>query len=209
MTFDGISSAQLATETNRLSSDRDLEKALREGGFDESRIAEAVAFLDQVPVDFESNAYLDKFFAPNSGAPRQTRFSDGVLTVYYSALDVPTILAEIKHWVLKRIAVHKAQRLYYRVVRCQFAGSVIDLVGRAEEFPCLVADDGYDECNEWAREAKAMNIDAFRTQSARLSNGICLPVFSRAALGYATVGERYSFTIDTGTNSVVAASVPG
>lgn len=208
MKFDGIPSAQLATETNRLSSDRDLEKALREGAFDESRFAEAAAFLDQAPVEFESNSYLDKFFAPNSGVAIQTRFSDGVLTVYYSALDVPTILAEIKHWVLKQIAVHKAPRLYYRVVRCQFAGSVIDLVGRDEEFPCLVADDGYDECNEWARDAKAMNIDAFHTQSARLPNGICLPVFARAALGNATVGERYSFTIDAGANSVIAAPVP-
>lgn len=196
-------------EVYRLSVNDEIDKALIALGLQHDRVPEAIAFLDANTGPFDSNAYLDKFFVENfTRKPIQTRFSDGNIRVFYSALEPETTQAELKAWILKSLDQYISDRVYFRLFRCQFNGALVDLIPLIGQYPWLIADDGYDECNRIAREAVNANLDGFLTQSARLETGRCLPTFRRSALDAAAPEVDYCFTIDRASLSVEVSQIP-
>ena len=194
---------QLATEIYRLSVNLDWPATLVAMGLDDSRLQEAIEFLDARRDGFDSDAFLDRFFSkiyPTS--QRQTRFSDGSIPVYYSALEPETAQAEVKHWILKDVDQYPVDRLYYRLFQCMFSGEVVDTLERVVDFPWLIANDGYDQCNQIARDAIRLRLDGLLTRSARRQEGRCLPIFRRTALSNAQPQEHFCFSIDRAAMSV-------
>ena len=154
MNLEASPRVQLAAEIYRLSVNLDWPATLVAMGLDDSRLQEAIEFLDARRDGFDSDAFLDRFFSkiyPTS--QRQTRFSDGSIPVYYSALEPETAQAEVKHWILKDVDQYPVDRLYYRLFQCMFSGEVVDTLERVVDFPWLIANDGYDQCNQIARDA--------------------------------------------------------
>ena len=196
-------------EVYRLSVNAEIDKALIDLGLHHDRVPEAIAFLDANNGAFDSNAYLDKFFvATFTRKPIQTRFSDGNIRVFYSALEPETTQTELKAWILKSPDQYIADRVYFRLFRCQFNGTLVDLIPLVGQYPWLIAEDGYDECNRIAREAVNANLDGFLTQSARLATGRCLPTFKRSALNTVTPEVDYCFTIDRVLSTVEISQIP-
>lgn len=111
----------------------------------------------------------------------QTRFTDGSIPVYYTALDRVTAESETAHWL---VPVARASN-YFRPLIVDFWGKYVDLVELKEQPAFLTGeqvDGAYDRCLSVTREAIAQGHDALKTPSARLSNGICFPIFSRKAI---------------------------
>ena len=76
MNLEASPRVQLAAEIYRLSVNLDLPATLLAMGLDDSRLQEAIEFLDARRDGFDSDAFLDRFFSkiyPTS--QRQTRFS--------------------------------------------------------------------------------------------------------------------------------------
>ena len=136
MNLETSTRVQLAADTYRLSVNRDLPTTLVTMGLDDSRVQEAIEFLDARQGGFDSGAFLDRFFSRISPTPlRKTRFSDGSTPVYYGALEPETAQAEVKHWILKEVDQYPADRLYYQLFRCAFSGEIVDASGSVVDFP--------------------------------------------------------------------------
>lgn len=185
-------------------------KVLTEMGLQVEDISEMVALLRERGVSDEPVRFLDGPFELKpfySGEP--TRFSDGSVRVFYSALDADTTEREIRYWYLKPLATGQARlTVYYRQLRCSFEGRVKDLRPRVGEWPFLVADDGYPQCNQIGAEANASGIGGLLSQSARHAPGTTLPVFARGCLSAPELQEYRALHYDPANGSVTVTAVP-
>lgn len=145
--------------------------------------------------------------------PEQSRFSDGTVPVYYSALERDTTRAEMKHH--SRLRLLGMGRLpgasvFLREVRCQFTGRAKDLRREVGAIPHLIgekADGAYDTCNAIAAEVRAAGLDALMTQSARSEVGTCLPVFTKHSLSNPELGAWVAFSFDGAHGTVLVNEV--
>lgn len=154
---------------------------------------------------------LDKPFESKSQlTPEPTRFSDGAIRVFYSALEPETAEAEVITGYAK-YALNNAgeeRTAYYRRFACNFQGDVKDLRPHLAAMPCLIQDEiaGYPNCNRIGTEAVSEGLDGLLTPSARKHEGTCLPVFRREALSNPQSQDFVAFKFDpsSGKTSVLA-----
>lgn len=120
-----------------------------------------------------------RFGATGYGLP--SRFSDSSFPVLYTAEQGETAYAE-KEYHVQRWAERNGYTPvteYYSEYSVQFEGRAKDLTSL--DWPELTADD-YTVCQRLGSEATAENLSGLRTPSARRRGGVCVPVFSAAAL---------------------------
>lgn len=171
--------------------------------------AEAVAEITELLRDRQEidslEMLLDKPFKPKLQLEKQklvTRYSDGSIRVFYSALERETAEAEVKHHTRKYLTHHatKPRTVYFLRFVCDFNGSGKDLRIKHNDWPWLTHDSDYSKCNDIAREAVEEGLDGLLAPSARRNNGTCLPVFKRTAISNPTSEDVVSFTFDPSTN---------
>jgi hypothetical protein len=133
---------------------------------------------------------------------RVGRFGDGRIGVFYSALEVPTCIAEISYrfqqqFNEQRLGAFRHDR-YYHLITCNFAGITLNLVGEEASHPELISptEAGYPLCQRLARAAVQDGIDALYTRSARELTGTCVPVFAQTSLSGPRVLSRFRFFSD-------------
>lgn len=200
--------------TYRLAQTGDSNEAILTG-MDIRDPAIMLAFLRALrPPDDPGELLRRPFAAKPHYAVRRSRFSDGTLPVYYSALEKETTRAELRHHNRLRflgVTSILGMAVFMREVECTFQGQVKDLRPELGRIPHLVAeeaDGGYETCNQIAAEARGQGLHGLLTPSARLNGGCCLPVFSQAALSEPVLGNYVTFTHDAANDAVVSAEVP-
>ncbi len=129
--------------------------------------------------------------------PEGTRFSNGYIRIFYSALELETARHEVQYWFGKSLPVgNQPTAASYRELHSKFDGHVKDLRPVAAEMPFLTADDGYPLCQEIGKEVSESDaIDALLTPSARLANGTCIPVFRRESIKAASWGSEIAIVV--------------
>lgn len=164
-------------------------------GISPESFPEILARLRQQKFVFEAAQLIDKVFQKNSNPKygalfSRTRFSDGTKAVFYSALEEETSIEEVKYHQLRNgeftglAASSAAPPRYFGLFEIDFDGSVFDLFPIQTDYPELTSVDesGYSKCREFAEEARSQSVNAFRTPSARRTEGTCTPVFDRQSL---------------------------
>lgn len=166
------------------------------------------AFLPDNAFRWEGEAMLDNFFERGGRLGDRTRFSDGSFPVFYSALDIATTEAEVKHWAPTFLGAPGQPRTQYRwLFRCTFEGVEKDLRPQVNTWPDLLHDSDYTFCNQLGAEAVQLKLDGLVTWSARRRQGVNLPVFSRRALRNPGAIRLVEITYDPTTRSVSIRSV--
>ena len=145
--------------------------------------------------------FVDNVFVPRSDKPtpfRETRFGDGTIPVYYSALEVSTCKAEVVHHL--RAEVSDPNSRIYRLIECSYDGLTKDLRGQESRYPDLIctSESGYPFCRDLGRKAANGDVDGFFTMSARRKGGTCVPVFKREAISNPRVSRGYRVAVGEG-----------
>ena len=84
---------------------------------------------------------LDKpFEAKPQINPQPTRFSDGTIRVFYSALEIATAEVEALEWYFRLAFGNTREPRTYMVFSCNYAGATKDLRPHIAILPCLVQD---------------------------------------------------------------------
>jgi hypothetical protein len=168
----------------------------------------AASGLGPDPLEMIRRPFVPK--APGTGRP--SRFSDGNVLVFYSALEHETAEAEITS--LCRRTTFDGLRVrataYYRFGACDFAGDVKDLRPYADEWAFLYSADesGYPQCQAIGGEAVSENLDALQTRSARRAEGTTLPVFRQGALANPTLNDYWAITFEPADGSIDVDRAP-
>lgn len=196
--FESLALIHGALDATRLSISRDKVAALLEMGVDPADIDESSKYYGDLDVSPE--AHLRWVF--DEGGQRgkaPSRFTDGSFPVLYTALDLSTATAEMAHWLSPLPGVS----VYFRSLTVTFSGKYKDL-NQAEDLPAFLTgqqEDGcYVDCLGISREAMGASLDAFKTPSARYSEGACFPILSKASVrslvptGYL----RFTFDLESG-----------
>ena len=123
------------------------------------------------------------FFDPVFKPPySDSRFSDGKIPVFYSALEKETAKAESCHWYRENIDWDK--KIHRVLFSCDFFGSVKDL--QSSTCPKLKQNrnpgNGYAYCQKLGKQASKNKLGGLLVPSAREPGGVNLPIFSRSAL---------------------------
>ncbi len=151
--------------------------------------------LRKQKIVFEPTQLIDKVFEPSTNPKHttpfaRTRFTKGDKAVFYSALEDETSIEEIKYHQTRRgefsdlANTPDAPPRYYGLYETNFDGTMLDLFTIHPDCPELTSEDdsGYPKCQRLAEEARSKSMNAFRTPSARQSEGICTPIFDRQSL---------------------------
>ncbi len=184
-------------------------ETLREMGLDTEAISEVVSLLEEHGLTDDPTEVLDGPFAHKPLLkPRQTRFSDGTVRVFYSALEPETAEREQEHRFLKLLLDDQPTplRAVYRCVQCTFTGEVKDLRPWVDRWSFLIADGGYEQCNLLGAEAAESGLGGLLSQSARRLEGTTSPVFSRRCLSGVEFQGYRVFDYDPGTRTVKISS---
>ena len=137
---------------------------------------------------------LDNIFRGNRSAPKR-RYSDGFAALY-TAEEIQTAIAEVRHWVAKWIArqSENGNRVaYYLAVSMSFSGKVKDTRPLVNIFPDLTHKRDYTLCNRVGRRLWIEGLDGLLAASARRRGGTCVPVFRRQAVIAGSVLEEIEF----------------
>ena len=187
-------------------------KTLSDLGLDADEADEMIQHLKSHGlVDSPEDVLNAPFELKPFATPYATRFSDGSIRIFYSALEFETAEQEVLHWFMKPLVAGSASTsrvVYYRRAECSFSGMVKDLRGSTGIMPFLVADNSYRECNAVGYEANAAGLDGVLTTSARREAGTNLPVFVRASLSNPQLGEYRAFEYNPATSAVAVRPVP-
>ncbi len=178
---------------------------LQSMGLDTEAVAEIVELLRARQEIDSLEILLDKPFKPKPQLEKQklaSRYSDGSIRVFYSALERETAEAEIKHFIRKHLMQHptKPRTVFFLRLACDFSGSAKDLREKQNEWTWLTHDSDYAKCHGIAHEAVEEGLDGLLAPSARRDSGTCLPVFKRTAISNPTSEDVISFTFDPSTN---------
>jgi len=140
---------------------------------------------------------LDMPFKRRRKSKHLTRFSDGSFPVLYGSFEDKTAVAEVKHWLLKRIGEPPSARtFFYQRFRYRFEGTVKDLRPKLSDWPELVHDSDYAFCNRIGAEASHIHLDGLITVSARRDQGSNQPVFTRASVSQPELQMGVAMTYD-------------
>ena len=129
---------------------------------------------------------------------RTSRFSNGTIPVYYSALDEATCQQELKFHIQKDLSEQSDHVARYSrsfsLIGCQFLGKAANLLGQEKRYPELTSpsEDGYPFCQAIGLEAVQKNVHGLLAPSARNRGGTCVPVFARSALSRPRVLKRHA-----------------
>lgn len=178
---------------------------LQSMGLDTQAVNEVVELLRARQEIDSLEMLLDKPFKPKHQLEKKnlvTRYSDGSIPVFYSALERETAKEEIKHHTRKYLTQNatKPRTVYFLRFACDFNGTGKDLRVKHDEWLWLTHDSDYSKCHGIAHEAVQEGLDGLLVPSARRSNGTCLPVFKRTAISNPESEEYVSFTFDPATN---------
>lgn len=213
--IEDVATERLDSRTVRLASQAGDEETLRAQGLSDRFLAEMLDFIRAGGRADDPNEFLDRPFAPKPQYLReQTRFSDGALPVFYSALEAETARAEMRFHTALRILLGdrtKNRVAFFRQIECDFGGLVRNLLPEVVRLPFLIEGKetgAYDRCNEIAAEARGAGLDGLITPSARRPNGTCLPVFNRQALSRPVLGEWIAFRVDADTGEIHETVAP-
>ncbi|MEK6681605.1 MAG: RES family NAD+ phosphorylase [Nitrospirota bacterium] len=181
---------------------------LQRMGLATEAVAEIVELLRERQENESLETLLDKPFMPKLQLEKQrivSRYSDGSIRVFYSALERETAEVEVKHHMRKYLTQHttKPRTVYFLRFACDFSGYSKDLREKYNEWPWLTHDTDLSMCHGIAREAVQEGLDGFLAPSARRNNGTCLPVFKRAAISNPEREELVSFTFDPTTDQFI------
>lgn len=159
-----------------------LEDILLRRGIRPESIDEIRAIIDENGTPFSAEDMARDIFTPQyakSPPFRVTRYSDGYMPVYYSAIEERTCVAELRHHLRDSLGLSR----YFAMIACEFRGQVLILLGHETRFGDLISatDSGYPFCQKLAREARGV-VDGLHAPSAREKGGTCVPVFRREAL---------------------------
>lgn len=196
-----IPSKRLATTTYRYTQqDRTLE-ILAEMGIDADGIYEMVATAGMLDAVAARDHILNNAFITRLGLPvEQTRFSDGTIRVFYSALEPQTAAHEAFDWYMKTAisGAKVARDVFYMLASWQFDGEIKDLQPFHTSMPYLTEKDSVSlaKCNEIGAEAASSGLDGLLSPSAALKQGTCLPVFQPRALPTLEYLRLEKFTLD-------------
>ena len=131
---------------------------------------------------------LEEIASPNkqtSIAPKKqfrSRFTNGEFKVFYTAFELKTAEAEIRHHLPARAAGNTRPTPYhYSGSRMVFTGLAKDLRPLASAWPKLIYTSDYSFCNSLGVEAVELKLDALVVPSVRQLGGTNLPVFRRAS----------------------------
>lgn len=199
--------------TFRYAAQEENIEVLSEMGLRPETSREMLAFLRDRHKDDSLESLLDKPFEakPQLMIPEPTRFSDGTIRVFYSALEVGTSEVEVRDWYLRHAfgTTRERRTVYYMSFSCDFAGHTKDLRPHVATLPCLVQDEesGYPDCHRIAAEAVMDGLGGLLTASARKPGGTCLPVFRRESLSNPIKHEWVAFTFDPETGVVSPSRV--
>lgn len=193
--------------TFRYASQEENKNVLQEMGIDPENMEEMLVFLRGRNKADPLASLLDKPFESRPQlVPKPTRFSDGKIRVFYSALEPETAEAEVAEWYVK-YALNNAgeERIaYYRRFACDFRGDVKDLRPYLAAIPCLIQNEaaGYPDCNHIGTEAVSEGLDGLLTPSVRRHEGTCLPVFRREALSNPQSQDFVAFKFDPSSGKI-------
>jgi hypothetical protein len=197
-----IESAEFAQRAERVyklvSLPRPIEAVLLVRGFEPSGLDEALEAVADVGIPVNVVEAIDFIFRPQPTPPYYPvgRFGDGTHAVFYSAIEVATCVAEVRHHQEKDLTISVTSfPRYFTAIGCDYSGQTLILVGRQVDYPDLVSptDAGYPFCQAVARWAQAQRAQALRTTSARRAVGTCVPVFERLCLANPEGLDRYRF----------------
>lgn len=150
---------------------------------------------------FTAQEMVDKSFRAAFGGEKPygtSRFGDGTIPVYYSALDELTCQRELKFHTERNLSEqseHLARHnRFFSLIGCEFQGTAADLLGHEVRYPELISrsEDGYPFCREIGMEAVRKDIQGLLAPSARNRGGTCVPVFARSALSRPKVLKRFA-----------------
>ena len=163
---------------------KSIDAILLERGIDLDSIEKTKAEIARVGGQYTAEGIVRNSFRGRANRLKafpKTRFSDGAIGIFYSALEVSTCEKEITFHLEIEADGHSR---YYSLITCKFSGITADLRGKETVYPDLVSqtESGYPFCQRLGRGAKEKNIDAFYTPSAREEGGTCVPVFTETAL---------------------------
>lgn len=151
---------------------------MAEIGVDAEDAQENQAYFGSHDVSLES--HLDYIFSKRMqrGAER-SRFTDGSIPVFYTAIEEETALAERAHWM------SPAHRITFQLVNVDFHGAVKDLRS-IDPMPSHLTGEAavgaYQSCFYITVDAVAERLDAFKTPSARRGGGCCFPILTRRSV---------------------------
>lgn len=179
-------------------------KVLTDMGLDVEQVTEMITLLRERAVRDDPSEIIEGPFAAKPFLnPEQTRFSNGNLRVFYSGLEVETAEREITHWYLKPLLNGVTPvRVFYRLAQCRFEGDVKDLRPKIGDWPFLIADDGYNQCNQIGAEAAGAGLAGLLSRSARRPEGTTLPVFAKHSLSNVELHGYRMFSYDPATGDV-------
>ena len=171
-------------------------------GLDSRAEAELREALAAAPAAASAEQLCEAVFRPKRRLRRRTRYSDGSFPVFYSSLNVETAEAEVKHWLPVVMGRPTTVRTaYYRRLECTLSGREKDLRGLVSEWPDLVHQTDYTFCNGLGAEARELGLDGLVVPSARHA-GANLPIFRRAAIAEADLGDAVAVTYDPESGAV-------
>ncbi len=201
-----IPSQQFGSTTHRFVSYKPRDALEDLGDLSPDQIDEVLRLVPESGAE----TYLDDpFKAKPNLKSEQTRFSDGTIRVFYSAIESATVQEEVRYWYAKPLlSGHSPRVVFYQLLTCQFDGRVTDLRPHLGSMPYLTADDGYEECNKIGREVVSIKLAGLLTPSARKTTGTCLPVFRRESLSSANLGHWLIFRYDPTSGEVSVEMAP-
>lgn len=166
-------------------------------GMNPKSVADATDALASVEAIITPGDAISAAFRPRSVPPTfgTGRFGAGTYPVFYSALSEETCVAEVRHRAETDLAGEAYSR-HYKVLKCQYAGLSLNLVGYEDKYPDLISKtiSGYPFCQAIAAEARASDVDALYSRSARHGEGVCVPVFAEASIAAPRIEGSFRFS---------------
>jgi hypothetical protein len=196
-------------DVHRLANLEHLALLAQRKGLTIDEITEVIAFnrgdvtreLTEGP--FQRKALLGNKFGPGS------RFSDGEWPVFYGAIGRATAEEEGKyHYGRKAAGDAVAKRgVHYSIVRCRFAGEIVNLVPKLDDWPNLISND-YTFCNGLGKEAHDGGVGGFFAPSARNHGGTTVPVFIEGTILDPVIEATVKLTFNGGKTTVQVKQLP-
>ena len=172
-------------------------------GISPDNIAGIVSVLSDVHMPLAAEEIVGHaFFKRDDKTPPfpVSRFSDGSIGIYYSALEETTCQRELEYHLGSTLTEAQNNAFlyprFYSLIACSYSGITANLCGQENIHPELVSEtkEGYPFCQQLGLQAIARDIDGFMTPSARNGGGTCIPVFKQSALSEPTVKYQVKLT---------------
>lgn len=172
-------------------------------GLDADDVEETLKFFDG-ELDTSPEQHLDYIFSTRSQSTQPpSRFTDGTIPVFYTAVERNTALAERMHW-LSRVP---ASPYFFQILKVGFRGDLKNLgaiVPRPEWLTGNAEGGAYERCLSVSRAALIDGLEALLTPSARSPEGQCCPVLSRTAVVSLELEGYLRIEFDEGTGDFLS-----